>query len=116
MRIIKKNGVTIVIVIAALFASASVLYSVEDMIILPKTGHRKPPVTFSHAAHSKNYSTKCTDCHHIGENTKCSSCHLRRDQGAVINLKAAFHQQCVACHRKVSGPLGCSRCHTRTKQ
>jgi len=102
--------------ILALFVMSGALYSVEDIMILPKVGHRQPPVAFTHRAHANHYGLKCVDCHHTGENTKCSQCHLIRDQAAIINLKGAFHQQCLGCHRKLSGPLGCSRCHKITRQ
>ncbi len=90
---------------------AGALFSVEDVIVLPKTGHRKPPITFSHRAHADDYGATCVECHHTGKNVKCSSCHLRRDKGNIINLKGAFHQQCLGCHRKTSGPKACGRCH-----
>jgi hypothetical protein len=103
------------VVFGMLFLAGSVLYSNEDIIVLPKVGHLEPPVTFTHGLHSKNYNLKCIDCHHTGKNIKCSSCHKRQDQLAVINLKGAYHQQCLGCHRKISGPLGCSRCHKMIK-
>jgi hypothetical protein len=95
-----------------IFLLTGVLFSIEDVIILPKTGHRKPPITFSHRAHSEDYGATCIECHHTGKNIKCSTCHLRRDKGNIINLKGAFHQQCLGCHRKSSGPKGCGRCHS----
>lgn len=92
------------------------LFSIDDFIKIQKTGHRKPPILFSHKAHSEDYDTKCIDCHHKGLNQKCSKCHLKNDQGNIINIKGAFHQQCHDCHRKTSGPKGCSRCHKRIKK
>lgn len=106
----KAQGMTIMMT-AALFALTGTLYSIEDVVVLPKTGHRKPAIEFSHKAHADSYGAKCIDCHHTGKNIKCSECHLRRDQGAIINLKGAYHQQCHNCHRKTSGPKGCDRCH-----
>ncbi len=84
---------------------------VADYITLPDTGHRKPPIRFSHRAHIVKYNTECTDCHHRGTDYKCSGCHLVRDQGNVVNLKEAFHQQCQDCHRRTSGPRSCGGCH-----
>lgn len=104
------------IALAAIFTfTAGALYSVEDVIVLPKTGHRKPPIVFRHKAHTDDYGAKCIECHHTGKNIKCSKCHLRRDQDTVINLKGAFHQQCQGCHRKTAGPKGCGRCHRKEK-
>ncbi len=82
---------------------------------LPKTGHRKPVIAFNHRYHVERYGTECIDCHHKGQNRNCSDCHLRRDQGEIINIKGAYHQQCHDCHRKTKGPKACSRCHIRVK-
>jgi hypothetical protein len=106
---------TSAILAAAFICIGSALYSVDDVIILPKTGHRKPPIVFKHKAHNQDYGAKCIECHHTGKNIKCASCHMRRDQDAIISLKGAFHQQCQGCHRKTSGPKGCGKCHTRGK-
>jgi hypothetical protein len=114
MMILRKIFFIAVFISAFLFTTNAVL-PVEDMIILPKTGHRKPPILFSHKLHSTNHGVECTECHQNGENIKCSSCHLRRDQGNIINLKGAFHQQCHDCHRKTSGPKACGRCHRRAE-
>ena len=92
------------------------LFPIEDIIVLPKTGHRKAAILFNHKSHIEEYGSKCIDCHHKGKNLKCSKCHLNRDQGNIINIKGAFHQQCHDCHRKTSGPKGCSRCHTVSKK
>lgn len=84
---------------------------VKDVIPLEKTGHRLPQIQFNHKGHVEEYNTECIDCHHLGSMAKCSSCHGKKDEGAVINLKAAFHQQCHECHRRTSGPMGCHNCH-----
>lgn len=92
-------------------------FAVEDRIVLPKTGHEKPAILFNHRAHYEEYHAECSDCHHTLEFNKCSStgCHESRDQGTIINLKAAFHQQCHDCHRKTAGPKACGRCHIQKK-
>lgn len=108
---LRKTYIAALVIIAAQFIFAPALFPVADVIVLPKTGHTKPPIAFSHKLHSEDYDAKCIDCHHTGKNMKCSGCHLRRDQGKIINLKGAFHQQCQDCHRKTSGPKGCGRCH-----
>ena len=94
------------------------LFSLEDKVLLVKTGHRKPPILFNHKSHSEDYGAKCSDCHHEKGNgnkeyKKCHECHKERDQGHIINLKGAFHQQCHDCHRKTSGPKACGRCHKK---
>ncbi|MCP4133376.1 MAG: cytochrome c3 family protein [bacterium] len=87
-------------------------HSLPGKLYLPKTGHRKPRILFDHKAHVEKYNTECIDCHHKGTNKPCSACHEKKDKGAVVNLKGAFHQQCHDCHRKTAGPKGCGRCHT----
>ena len=110
----KYLNLIIVISISLLFSSIPVL-SVDDNIKLPKTGHRKPSILFSHKSHTENYGAKCIDCHHKGKNKKCSSCHLKRDKGKIIKLKGAFHQQCRNCHREKNGPRGCGKCHIKNR-
>ncbi len=98
------------IIITAIFILP--VFAMDDVIVLPKTGHTKPPIHFSHRAHHDEYGALCTDCHHQGSvNKKCSSCHTGKDMGTVINLKDAFHQQCHDCHRRSAGPKACGRCH-----
>ena len=106
-----KRNITIIFITAAMCLAGAALYSVEDVIVFPELGHRKPAVIFNHKAHTERYGTRCVDCHHSGKQSKCSMCHLRRDQGSIINLKDAFHQTCHDCHRKTSGPKICTRCH-----
>lgn len=87
----------------------------RDIISLEKTGHRLPQIQFNHKGHVEEYNTECVDCHHMGSMKKCSSCHKNKDEGAVVNLKAAFHQQCHECHRRTEGPKGCHSCHRERK-
>ncbi len=84
---------------------------VKDIVPLEKTGHRLPQIQFNHKSHVEEYNTECIDCHHMGSTEKCSSCHKKKDVGAIINLKASFHQQCHECHRRTEGPLACHSCH-----
>jgi len=116
MRDTRKMCTILVFITVSVCIISGTLYSVEDTIVLPKTGHRKPPIVFNHRVHAEFYGAKCIDCHHTGKNAKCSSCHLRRDQGAIINLKGAFHQQCQGCHRRTTGPKSCGKCHHGPKR
>jgi len=88
---------------------------VKEIIPLEKTGHRLPQIQFNHKGHVEEYNTECIDCHHKGSTEKCSACHKKKDAGAVINLKASFHQQCHECHRRTEGPLACHKCHSERK-
>lgn len=110
--------IIILTIITSGFLFTNELFSIEDEVLLPKTGHRKPQILFSHRAHTEDYGAECKECHHEikegdQEYKKCSACHKERDQGHVINLKGAFHQQCHDCHRKTSGPKACGRCHKK---
>lgn len=111
MKYNKSRNRIAVMAVMFIFLLTSIVFSIEDVIVLPKTGHRKPPITFSHRAHTDDYGTKCIECHHTGKNVKCSTCHTQHDRGTIFNLKGAFHQQCLGCHRKTSGPKACGRCH-----
>lgn len=91
----------------------------------------RPGVTLPHETHMEEF--ECLDCHHdydeIGENIfdedtleegnedlKCASCH---DAGAHVDLKSAFHGQCIGCHRdlrksgEAKAPELCGECHVK---
>jgi c(7)-type cytochrome triheme protein len=87
-------------------------------------GTIRPPVPFPHELHMDVYD--CLDCHHDYENgenvlddavleegnpeIKCAFCHT---PAAAIDLKDAFHGQCVGCHDidHKKGPRLCGECH-----
>ena len=102
----------------------------------------KSPVTFSHKTHVTEDKIACTVCHHKyedGKNVwkegdevqKCEKCHteatiqgekkLPPDQ-QKLNLKLAFHKQCIECHQKTKkekpdtkAPVTCAQCHPGAK-
>ena len=102
----------------------------------------KAPVTFPHKKHSDEIKLSCDKCHHVfkdGKNVwkqgdpvdKCSKCHtemtiqgekkLPPDQ-QKLNLKLAFHNQCLVCHQKTKkekpdtkAPVTCAVCHPGAK-
>ena len=76
-----------------------------------------------HMKHAK-VVRDCIECHHYrpddpdaSETTGCSACHQDAFSEKVpdrIGLKAAYHQQCMACHKeKNKGPVGCTDCHAK---
>lgn len=81
------------------------------------------PVRFMHLKHAALVND-CFECHHKRpvskdalETTRCSACHQQsfseKAQGR-IGLKAAYHQQCMECHKtRGKGPVGCNECHTK---
>jgi len=76
-------------------------------------------VSFSHRDHAETAEEGCGNCHHqspVGVYKKCGACHQKglfdADKLNVLNLKAAYHVQCVGCHVEwESGPTGCTECH-----
>jgi len=75
----------------------------------------------------------CARCHRESEPTEevsCGGCHTAdpfsaeylknkmEDPNLYHNdkpgLKAAYHLNCVACHREMGAPTGCQDCHERT--
>lgn len=108
---------------------------VADVIIINDplfTKHKKPPVTFSHDKHHKDYKIDCAACHHIYKDGKnvfkqgdpvqaCSKCHTKAKNKDPKNLGLyeAFHKNCKGCHKaeKKKGnkkaPTKCSQCHVK---
>jgi hypothetical protein len=79
-------------------------------------------VVFSHKIHSQmsEMSTGCTGCHHYnttGPVLSCRECHEKsrtRKDVSVPDLKAAYHRQCMTCHKQWSHENGCgTTCHLR---
>lgn len=117
MKLFRVVFITFILLVSTLYMAGG-LYSIEDKVLIEKTGHNKSQILFNHKSHSEEYGAKCSDCHHgqasdTTEYKKCRECHKERDQGHIINLKGAFHQQCHDCHRKTSGPKACGRCHKK---
>jgi hypothetical protein len=65
-------------------------------------------------------SGDCVTCHHrspAGETLACPACHsikpaLKKDD--VPSLKAAYHLQCMECHRQQDVELArCTFCHAK---
>ena len=107
----------------------------EEIILNNVEAYKKkqrPPVAFPHEIHMAG-DLSCTDCHHQYENgqnvldeseleegnpnIRCSHCHTRETR---INLRQAFHRQCVGCHARTekrgekTGPRLCGECHPRS--
>src|SRR5690606_27546873 len=75
------------------------------------------PVPFNPAGHA-GMTGNCTICHHYtpaGQpHPECRSCHephLHREDITKPSLKAAYHRQCIGCHREWSGENACGSCH-----
>lgn len=94
-----------------------------ELITIDQLSDRYGPVYFSHKIHAQmsEMSGGCETCHHhntSGPILKCSTCHSsirKRDNVSVPDLKAAYHRQCMDCHREWSHDNGCNTCHTLKK-
>lgn len=92
-----------------------------DLIILDELEGLYLPVSFDHQGHAEmtDMIDGCVVCHHhTPEDTAhpaCKSCHETsptREDMRKPSLKAAYHRQCMSCHREWSGATQCTACHT----
>jgi len=97
------------------------VYFLLDSPIIKKSEDHYEPVRFAHKRHAA-LTEDCSKCHHLRpkdetalETTRCSACHqesFNSDHPERIGLKAAYHQQCMECHRtEAKGPVECKGCH-----
>ena len=98
-------------------------YFLLDNPIIKKQEDRYGPVRFMHAKHAQ-LVRDCAVCHHYRpedpagtEINRCSACHQEAFDLRVSDrtgLKAAYHLQCMDCHREMAkGPLSCTGCHDK---
>ncbi len=99
------------------------VYFLLDSPIIKKREDHYGPVRFAHKRHAALIND-CSRCHHyrpkdmsMSETTRCSACHQESfdpDRPERLGLKAAFHQQCIECHKKEqNGPVSCTGCHLK---
>lgn len=90
--------------------------------LTPRSGKRVyPPVAFSHRVHAEmaDLGGGCAMCHHYnptGPIVSCNTCHEEQRKRADVSrpdLKAAYHRQCMECHRSWSHKSDCAQCHNR---
>ena len=97
-----------------------------EELTLNKKGETYGPVEFTHMGHNDYVDEGCVSCHHMAGKTgvikPCAACHAKplfqkAEQLNVLNLKAAFHKQCITCHEdNDAGPMGCTECHEIKKK
>jgi hypothetical protein len=102
----------------------------------------KSPVLLTHKKHYDEYKIACAECHHVfkdGKNVwkegdpveRCEKCHTEPTiekekqlppEQQKLNLKLAFHNNCVTCHQKnkkdnpqSKAPVACAACHPAKK-
>jgi len=86
-----------------------------------------------HTTGTLDQNSNCIRCHRNSSETKvvsCKGCHQTDPFSADAlkekdpktyhldkpSLKAAMHRNCITCHEKMKGPVGCQDCHKRTKE
>lgn len=90
-----------------------------EVILMDNLSKRYGPVVFSHKLHSQmsEMSHGCTGCHHYnttGPVLNCKKCHEEKRYRKDItkpDLEAAYHRQCMNCHRQWSRTTDCNACH-----
>lgn len=98
-------------------------YFLLDSPIIQKREDHYGPVRFMHTKHAASIQD-CAVCHHYRptdpaakETTRCAACHqdaFNPDYPERLGLKAAYHQQCMDCHRiGRKGPVDCTGCHSK---
>jgi hypothetical protein len=98
-------------------------YFLLDSPVIKQREDHYGPVRFMHTRHAAQIQD-CAVCHHARpadkaakETVRCSACHqesFRADTPDRLGLKAAYHQQCIACHRdEAKGPMDCAGCHPK---
>ena len=93
-----------------------------DNIVLNEIKSEKDlyqPVDFTHKLHAEMslMAGGCSTCHHFnppGKIVKCITCHNEersRTDISVPDLKAAYHRQCMGCHKTWEEKTECESCH-----
>jgi len=90
-------------------------------------------VCHHHTTGTEPVNSYCLKCHSEPEEmdvVACQDCHaadaqvtenLHKPKTEFVfhddqpNLKAAYHLNCLGCHREVGGPVGCEDCHAKTE-
>jgi hypothetical protein len=91
-----------------------------DVVKLDKLVDKYSGINFSHKVHAQMaaMSGGCAGCHHYntsGPIQPCSNCHeAKRIRGDLSrpDLQAAYHRQCITCHKEWSHTTDCNSCHT----
>ena len=94
-----------------------------EVVILDELENLYLPVPFHHRGHAEMADTTegCSVCHHYtpegAAHPACKNCHETSpkreglDNMRKPSLKAAYHRQCMGCHREWSGGTQCAACH-----
>jgi hypothetical protein len=120
------------VVLMTLWPTDTLFSQPEEIVIeneMAGLKNSRSAVSFPHELHMD--SLDCLTCHHVYEDGKnildedeldddgsasCRKCHVK---SAAINLKTAYHRQCIKCHRGLNRepdndlPITCKDCHPK---
>lgn len=90
-----------------------------EILVMDDLSNRFGNVVFSHKLHAQmsEFSIGCTGCHHYnttGPVLSCKKCHeksRKRENIHAPDLEAAYHRQCMPCHRQWNRSTDCNSCH-----
>ncbi len=92
-----------------------------DVVVIDGLAKLFGAVRFDHAVHAtmSRLEEGCASCHHRQDAAAtrvlaCRACHATGAGSGTFDmpgLKAAYHRQCLACHRDWSGENACGSCH-----
>ena len=96
------------------------LNEAPQLILMDEIARSKAPVRFDHRLHAEmaEMDSECATCHHYspaGRIPACKECHSESSETATLRmptLMAAYHRQCLSCHREWSHETDCDVCHT----
>lgn len=91
-----------------------------EVVDISEMSDKYSGVIFSHRVHAEmsEMTEGCSGCHHFnttGPILNCRNCHSanrNREDVSIPDLKAAYHRQCMKCHKQWSNENGCNtQCH-----
>ncbi len=93
----------------------------EKVMVLDELENVYHPVYFSHEKHAlmADMGGGCTECHHFAPSSSshpaCKECHPPEGIKSKIDpsLKAAYHRQCLNCHKEWDTETHCEWCHRK---
>lgn len=122
-----RKCITIMLALATVVVFILPAFSQEDITELNDpafTVSKRPAVPFMHDEHNEKAGLDgCLPCHHEGKEdgeliegdpVKCSDCHEVASTDGPMDLKTAYHKQCIQCHEEMAkGPVACGECHVK---
>lgn len=122
-----KKCITILLAVAAVLVFILPAFSQEDITEIKDPSFAKlqrPAVPFMHDEHNEKAGIDgCLPCHHEGKEdgelvegdpVTCVDCHDVKTTDGSMNLKDAYHKQCITCHENgKKGPVACGECHVK---